>query len=470
MNLKRATLILCSLALGLAGCARYQPKPLSVRDTAERLESRTLDHPELRKILEQTLHRAFAVWPPQVWDFPSLEAAAYFYHPSLAVARAQWRVAKAGVITAGARPNPTIGVTPEYNFNPASGVSPWIATLPLDIPIETAGKRGYRVARAQHRSVAAHLNIATVAWQVRSNLRAALLDFTDATRREKLLQAQQAIQEEAGRRLEQKLRAGAIETLELSRARLALARSRVEAGEARRQASEALARVAEAIGVPLGALQGVVIAEDWKRPAETNLTTDQARRQALQSRPDVLAALADYDASQSALQHEIAKQYPNIHLGTGYQFDQGENKWALGVTAEIPVLNRNQGPIAEAQARRTEAAARFLSVQSKAMAEMDRALAVYRNAQERLDSLAALRAALQQPAASFAAQVQAGAAEPLDLLAVRTEQAATELLEWDARVQLVRSFGQLEEAIQCPLGISGAIESPPNAAVTHPPP
>ncbi len=454
----------------LAGCQTFRPEPVSPAESASALEVRSLEEPGLKGFLESHSRQPLPAWPLASWNFEQLTLAALYSHLSLEVARAQWGVAQAGVVTAGARPNPTVGITPEYNFNPASGVSPWIATLNLDIPVETAGKRGYRIARAEHRATAARFNIATIAWQVRSNLRAALLDFTSATQREKLLQAQQAIQEEVSHRLEQKLRAGAIETLELSRARLALARSRVEVGDARRQASESLARVAEAIGVPASALNGVVMVEDWKLPLVTELAGGDARRQALRSRSDVLAALAEYDASQSALQLEIAKQYPDVHLGTGYQFDQGENKWALGVTVEIPVLNRNEGPIAEAQASRTEAAARFVSVQAKAIAEIDRALAAYRNAQERLNSLVTPRAAQQQQAAALAAQVQAGAAEPLDLLAVRVEQAVTELLEWDARVQTVRAFGQLEEAIQRPFESPGATESRHNAAASHPQP
>jgi outer membrane protein TolC len=35
----------------------------------------------------------------------------------------------------------------------------------------------------------------------------------------------------------------------------------------------------------------------------------------------VLAALADYAASEAALRLEIAKQYPDIHLNPGYQLD-----------------------------------------------------------------------------------------------------------------------------------------------------
>ena len=53
------------------------------------------------------------------------------------------------------------------------------------------------------------------------------------------------------------------------------------------------------------------------------------RRQALQRRPDVRADLADYAASEAALRIEIAKQYPDIHLDTGCEYDRGLQKWDL---------------------------------------------------------------------------------------------------------------------------------------------
>ena len=43
----------------------------------------------------------------------------------------------------------------------------------------------------------------------------------------------------------------------------------------------------------------------------------------------------------------------------------------------LPVFNQNQGPIAEAKANRAKAAAHFLTVQTTAIAEIDRALAGY---------------------------------------------------------------------------------------------
>lgn len=133
-----------------AGCATFHPKPLSPRETLSSFESRTLENPDLKKFIERNLHHEMKPWPPKSWDFNLLTLAAFYFHPDLDIARGNWGVAEAGIITAGARRNPRFGFTPEFSANPPSGVSPWILRFPLDIPIETAGKRGYRIAQAQH--------------------------------------------------------------------------------------------------------------------------------------------------------------------------------------------------------------------------------------------------------------------------------------------------------------------------------
>jgi outer membrane protein TolC len=94
-----------------------------------------------------------------------------------------------------------------------------------------------------------------------------------------------------------------------------------------------------------------------------SISSQQARRQALLSRADILASLSQYAASEAALQLEVAKQYPDVHLSPGYEFDQGDNKWSLGLTVTLPVLNQNRGGIAEAEARRLESGETFLALQ-----------------------------------------------------------------------------------------------------------
>ena len=445
------TLAVWVAMLALTGCAHYQPEALRPAETAAALEARSLDAPAFRSFLQANLQANLPTW-----DFETLTLAALYWHPSLDVARAEWVSTRAGGTTAAARPNPTLSAGPEYDFT-ASELTPWIANLNLDWPVETAGKRGKRIARAESLSAAARLRLGVAAWQVRSQLRGALLEHAAAQNREQLLLAQLAVQENIVGRLESKIRAGTATPLEASPARIALAKARVEAGAARSAAAEARARVAEAIGIPAVALAGVQLSFPLQLPASDVASAD-ARRAALLGRADVLAALADYAAAEATLRLEIAKQYPDVHLGTGYQFDQGDNKWIIGLSSELPLLNRNQGPIAEARGKRAEFAARFTAVQVKAVAELDRALAAWHAAQEQLAGLAPLDAALRQQAEAVTAQAKAGAAEPLDVLAAQAELAASAVANFDVRLRALQAFGQLEDALQRPFEALKVIE------------
>lgn len=436
----------------LAGCARFEPRPLAPAETAAKIDARTLTAPEFRKFLEKNLSRHFEDWPLKSWDFETLALAALYYHPSLDVARAQWDVALGGDKTAAGRLNPTVTAAPGYDFSATSGLSPWIPGISFDLPIETMGKRGYRKARAAHLTESARLNIAVAAWQVRSNLRTSLIDLAAAQQREQLLSKQNSLQHEIVRLQQQRLEAGAISSSDLLPMQIMLAKNQLDLTEARRQAVDARVRVADALGVSVKALDGVEQNFDltFRHAAAAEMMSAEVRDAALRNRADILAALAEYAASQSALQLEIAKQYPDIHLGPGYQFDQGDHKFTLALTAELPILNQNQGPIAEAKARRGELAARFTALQAKIITEIDRAVAGFRIATENLSVLETLAAAQRKQKETVTAQVKAGAADKLDLLNAQLELAASELVQLDGRAKLQQSFGALEDAVQRP--------------------
>ncbi|MBI5386672.1 MAG: TolC family protein [Verrucomicrobia bacterium] len=462
MQLTWSLLGLAAVIVVMNGCARYQPAPVVPAKTAEALESRSLADAALRGFLETNLHRTLGEWPLKDWDFEQLTLAACYFHPSLDVARARWSVAKAGELTAGARPNPTASVGPAYNINAASGVTPWLALVDLDFPIETAGKRGYRIAQAKHFSQAARLSIGAVAWQVRSRLRLVLLEFVDAGRRAQLLRAQIAIQEQVLQRLEQKLAAGAVARSEITPHRIGLQKARIEVAEAERWRAEARAKVADALGVPLRALDGVALPEALPdfAAAAAPLTSAEARCRALHSRADILAALAEYEATQSALQLEIAKQYPDLRLGPGYEYDQGENKFGFNLSLELPVFHRNQGPIAEATAKREESAAQFTALQARVLGEIDQALTAFRAGEQQASAVDALLAAQRQQQASVRAQIEGGVAEPLDLLTTQLELAAGELARHHALMKCQQALARLEDVMQRPF------EAGPAAAET----
>jgi outer membrane protein, heavy metal efflux system len=460
LSLKSAFVVCVAGAL-LAGCARFQDKPLSPATTAQQLESRSLSDARFRTFLETNLHRELASWPLKEMDFETLTLAAFYFHPNLDLARAQWASAKAGIKTAGGRPNPILGVTPGYSANPPRGVSPWFPSVTLDVPIETAGKRGYRIEHARHVSESARLGIASAAWQARSAVRVALLEYAAAQARAKAVLEQVGLQKQLTEALQIRFAAGAASTPEITPARIALLKLQADAADAQRLATVGRGRIAEATGLPLHAFHGVEFKSSFDQPADAALTSIDARRRALTSRTDIISALAEYEAAQSALQLEIAKQYPDVHLNPGYQYDQGENKWSLGLSLELPVLNRNQGPIAEASAKRDEAAAKFLAVQAKAISEIDRALVARAAAQEQFNQTEALLRVQRQLFEQTEASFKAGAADQLELAAARVELAAAELARLDAQSKRAQAAGLLEDALQRPFDALSSVEHDP---------
>ena len=121
------------------------------------------------------------------------------------------------------------------------------------------------------------------------------------------------------------------------------------------------------------------------------------------------------------------------------------------MTFELPVLNRNEGPIAEARAKRTEVAARFVALQSKVVGEIDRALANRNAVQEQLAQIGTLVQTQRQQLQSVEAAFKAGGADQMELRTARLEASAGELIQLDAQTKLMLSLGQLEEALQRPV-------------------
>ena len=130
--MKRSAVIL--VAIIFSGCAHFQPQPIAPEKTAAQLEARRLDDAGLKKFLEQNLGREFKNWPQTNWDLPELTLAAFYFHPSLEVARDQWLVAQAGLKTAGARPNPSVSVAPGYDTQIPGNYSPWLVPVTFDLP------------------------------------------------------------------------------------------------------------------------------------------------------------------------------------------------------------------------------------------------------------------------------------------------------------------------------------------------
>ena len=383
------------------------------------------------------------------WTVDKLALAAAYFHGDVKVAQAMAEEAEAGITTAAQRPNPTLSFSPGYNST-SSGISPWIITPSFDVPIETAGKRGKRIALAQAEVERAKLMVAAAGWEARNKVRKAMLDVYAGRENAALLKAEIALHDEALKKLDAQVKAGEAPAFELTTARLSLNRSKLALHDAEKQAATAMAQLASAVGVPSAALE-VVTLDFTSFDSFPEAPGNAARKKALTHRSDLLAALADYKAAEAALRLEIAKQYPDVHFGPGYELDQTDNKWTLGLSVELPVLNQNKGPITQAEAKHKTAAAKFEAKQAAVFGEIEAALAAYRAAQAKASTAAQLADEAAHASDTTKRMVEAGELGPLELVRRRIEASASALSRLEAKLQTQEAIGQLEAALQLPL-------------------
>ena len=451
-NISRTVAVVIAAFAFFAGCATYSPKPLLPEKTARQFEDRSLDRPSLEKFIEKNLKKHITPWPPAKWDINTLSLAAFYYNPGLDTVRWRLQETRASVITAGERPNPSLSVSPEYVTNLSPDSEPWILGFSFDIPIETAGKRGYRIAEAKGNTLAARYALAEAAWKVRSALRGAMLDYFASTGKYNILLEQVRIDREALSVLKARLAAGEVSEPDVTRASVDYDRTFLLAGEEKSRLINTRANIASAIGVPVKALTGISFSLGIFRtpPPLESFSLPGLRQKALTNRPDILEALAQYEASQSHLQLEIAKQYPDLHIGPGYQYDQGQNKWGLGISLELPVLNHNQGPIAQAEAARARRAAHFRAIQDGIITDIERAVAGYGSSLERLKTADELVLEKGKSLSSLESMFNVGETDRLALLGGEIEYENARLLRLESLVKADRALGLLEDALEEP--------------------
>ncbi|HVC37100.1 MAG TPA: TolC family protein [Gammaproteobacteria bacterium] len=443
--------LLLLIIMVLAGCATFHNQPISPGNTLAAFDARRLDSAETRHAVEASLRQRVAPWPPQRWTLALLTPVALHYSAVLAAAEAHARTVNAGIQIAGEYPNPQFSFAPGYNTSSPAGESPWIFDYGLSFPIPTAGRRGAAIRQARALSTAADFDMASSAWQVRNRLRSRLLDLYAAGQQVALLRQQSADQREILSLLQARYASGEISAPAWLEARSAY--NAVQYALASAKTRETIARdaLAAALGMPATALQGVHFAfNEFTRPLDV-APQAAVQRNALLNRADILAVLARYAASQYALQREIARQYPSLQIGPGFQWDQGQDKWSLGISISLPIFNHNQGAVAAAEARRREAAAQFEVVQNQVIAQVTQAMAAYRGARDSLSLAMQATDSAEQAAQAATAQFKAGESDALALFFARQTALRSELAQLHALISAQTALTRLENALQQPL-------------------
>jgi outer membrane protein TolC len=444
----------CTAAVLLGGCATYRPQPVDPAAMRAQWQSRRLDDPALAARLRPWLPaRDHGQWPPQSYGRAELLLAALALNPDVAEARGHLAEASAAVRTAGALPNPTLSLALERYTQAQADSAPWLWGLSTDFLLDGGLRRRLRLQLADQGVRGARLDYAESLWKVRSAVRDALAQQRVARRQQALADrtvAAAAALEQAAR---QRVVLGEDEPQVALQAAQTLAQARSDQAAAAQRLAGAQAQLARAIGVPASALEGVDLRWDGfdqpTAPAPPRL--DALADQALLARTDLERALVDYADRETELHQQVHDQYPQLSLGPGYTYDHGMRKLTFNASLSLPVFNQNQGPIAEARARRETAAAHVRAVQADIAGAIDAARARLAAALPALAAARAGRDAAERARAQAEHAFALGAIDRPALLAARLSALAAEQSALGALDAAWQAEAALEDALRTPL-------------------
>ena len=291
--------------------------------------------------------------------------AALARNPDLAASAYELKAAAAQIRQAGLRPNPEVDVDVSGGSY-LHGGEPEESTLLLSQVLELGGKRGYRIASA------------TAGREVTEVVREAQqLDvLAEVTRRfitlvaaQEQLQLAQSATDLSQRTLDvvaKRVQAARSPEAERSRARIALIRAQLDeqqAGSELHAARFALAALWGSQAPEFREAKADLFALESVEPFEKLVT-------AVEHNPDFLVFASEARLRDAELRLARAQAVPDLTLGIGVQHSTVSHDTALiaAFSIPLPIFNRNQGAIDEAQVRRmqTEAQRRatFLSTRA----------------------------------------------------------------------------------------------------------
>jgi cobalt-zinc-cadmium efflux system outer membrane protein len=259
------------------------------------------------------------------------------------------RAAQAGAVTAGAAPNPNLTLQ-TANINPRAGVGAGSlsektvdSTIRIDQVIERGGKRELR-SRAG--ALLAQASRSDAADARRALTLAVSLAYYDLLAAQKKLEAANETAALFGvglRAAEKRKVAGDMAGAEVERLRVDSLRSQNDA----RQAEADLARAGLALNLLLASPSGVAphASDDWPALEEPGA---RDREQAVERRPDIIAARMRVEAAQVA--SKLAQAATTRDVTVGVQFEhypvsatntQGTGN-SVGIALQIPLFTRYQ--------------------------------------------------------------------------------------------------------------------------------
>ncbi|GAA0337315.1 TolC family protein [Sphingomonas oligophenolica] len=364
--------------------------------------------------------------------------------PAIAEQAANVRAAQAEARQSRAMPNPMVEAVAENLAIPqtAGSGAERQTTFTITQPLEIGGKRSARIAAGEG-------NLTTAQARDRQARIAFAADLAIAYATAEAMQDRQKLAaDDLGRAREDLRAARALVTagkeadLRITQANASVAAAIAAEEAAAADTFEALERLSAMAGAatPYTCIDRSLLAVAAPKRVAVGPTLDDP--------PAVATAVAERNALAAQVRIEQKRSIPDIGLSAGLRRFQGNGDSALvvGVSATIPLFDRNRGNIAAARERANAADARLAAARLEAGAARRVAAARVAAATGRLDAANQGEAAAEEAYRLGRIGYDAGKIPLLELLTIRRALTEARALTIDARLGRVRALAALAQA------------------------
>jgi cobalt-zinc-cadmium efflux system outer membrane protein len=340
------------------------------------------------------------------------------HSPELSAFSWDIRSAEARIIQAKLSPNPEVSIEGE-NLNILSGSqsgNEMQNTLRLSQLIELGGKRKLRVREAQFDRESTQWDYQVKRLEVLKQTSTAYIDVLAAQANVQLAEEGLAIAEAAVPVTEKRLEAGKASEIELVRTNTAVATAHIELEQAKRELQRARLNLAAQWGEKKAVFPAVVgnLEQVSKLPPLESLNAK------LRGNPNLAKWTTERKKREATLNLVRADAKPDLTFEAGPRVIQShpvDVTFVAGFSVPLPLWNRDQGKIAEAEANVAKVADERAAAETRAYADLNEA---YQTLARAAEEVRVLRESVLPGAKSAVVQItdgySAGRFSQLDLL------------------------------------------------------
>lgn len=287
-------------------------------------------------------------------------------------------LSRADLIQAGMLPNPTLSLLIPVGAKPLE--------LTAKYPFEVLWLRPSRVAAARLDYERTAKRLVQSGLDLIRDVRVAFADVTLSDQRHKLAADTFSLSTNIAQLAQARFRAGDATELEAQQAEIDMLQAREQLARTKQDAAMARERLRQLLGLGLG--QWTEHVTTSALPARTEQTVDLLLTNALAARPDLRAAEIGLEAAGKRIGLARAETFSLAAGINGKDIGSGANKeFLVGPSLDfpVPILNQNQGGVAQARAKFDKAARQYYTVRDRIVLEVREAHARLAQAQESYD-------------------------------------------------------------------------------------